>query len=151
MSQINENVVALKEKIKAAVTPDASTGVIGSPKELYESLLPEGLTLELKKQFQTHDGQVVAAAAAATGEIGIELMQKNKELDRVSLEIPVGHKDKINIAFDRSRQVPDRETNGTKTKYGVLSADYTMYGSKSRGDMLKVKTELAEAALKALG
>lgn len=150
MSQISNEVVALSDKIKKAVEVDASTGVITTPKDLYESLLPETLTIEQVKTLQEHNSQVIAASAKAVGELAIPLMAENKELDRVSLEIGVGHKDKINVTFDRSRQVPDRETNGTKTKHGIVSADYTMYGAKSRGEMLKVKNELAEAALKAL-
>lgn len=148
---LKEPTMKMFDVVAKTLQIDESTGVGTVSKETYEQTLPEGITIDTVKTLQEHNGYFIAAASKALGEAAIPVLKKNAELEKVTLSIPVGHKDQINIDFQRSRQVPDRESNGTKTKHGVLMASYDMYGSKSVGDLKKVKTELAEAALKALG
>jgi hypothetical protein len=85
-------------------------------------------------------------------------MQANKELERSTLELPTIGKDGFDFTYDRSRQVQTPERNadgsvtaGTKTAFGSLRVGYKTYGTKSRGELLKVKEQLANDAAKVFG
>jgi NADPH-dependent glutamate synthase beta subunit-like oxidoreductase len=149
--EIKKEVVEMAALIKADLKIDASTGVGVTSAALYEQLLPEGLTMDQVKALQDHNSTVFAAAALAVGESSIPLMKDNKDLEKVTAEILVGHKDKIKINFDRERSFPDQQTKGTITKMGQVNIGYDMYGTKNRGEVTKVKNFLTEMALEALG
>jgi hypothetical protein len=150
---VKQDIINIAAAIKKDMTLDAKTGVITVNKDLYERLLPEGLTKDTIELVQQHNTEFAAAAGLAIGEVAIPAMKKHKELERVSVSIPTVQKDAFNLNFDRSRQVPDRnaEGGGTKTKFGSLGVEFQMYGAKSRGQLGKVKEHLSSLALDALG
>ncbi len=151
---VKPEVVVMAEAIKADMKLDAKTGNVEVRKDLYESLLPEGLDKKTVQLVQDHNTLFVAAAGLALGEVAIPAMKKNKDLDRATVSIAATGKDAFNLNFDRSRQVPDRNAEGgagTRTKYGSLGAEFAFYGSKSRGQMNKIKEHLGAKAADAFG
>ena len=152
---IKPEVLEMSELISASLTMDKKTGKCSVPDNLYVSLLPEGITEDVVRTLQKHNGTVVAAAAHAVGEAAIPVMKKDKELDNVTLEMKTVDKDAIGVSFDRSRQVPSRDENnkpnGTRTKFGSTSVEVISYNAKNRGQLKAVKELLAEQAHKAFG
>lgn len=152
--EIKQEVINIAAAIEKDITIDAKTGVATASPDLYARLLPEGLTPAIIKDLNDHNALFAAAATLALGDKAIPVMKKHKDLDRISLSIASVGKDGFGVNFDRSRQVPDRGADGahgTKTKYGSASVEYVMYGTKSRGELLKVKAKLADDALAAFG
>lgn len=94
----------------------------GGVAELQESdileFLPEGLTLENIKATQTYTSDVAAGAAMAFGEKAAEYLKENKDIDQVTLAVPVG-KATINVGIQRYKDWPDLRNPGQKTRvYG---------------------------------
>ncbi len=150
MSEIKQDVLDLAAKLKAGITV-AKDGSATATEGLYESVLPEGVTMDQLKAIQTHNNTFIAAAAHAFGNESIGVMKKNAEVTQVTLSIPTVGKDSLDLSFQRERTIPNANGEGNSVKYGSLQAKYSMYGTGSRGQLLKVKQELSEAASAAFG
>lgn len=154
MSEIKQETKDLAARIKPEIKLNEKTGVGVISPELYEKLLPEGLTKKMAESFQAHNSSLIAATTYALGEIGVPAMKKNKDLDSVSVEMPTVGKDYIGVKINRSRTVPEggRDgVSGTKTKYGTTSIEMNVYASKPRGELSKVKSWISEQADAAFG
>lgn len=137
---------------KVGEVAEGGTAVVTTGKDLYERLLPEGLTLDIVQTVHDHHLQLAAAGTLAAGEIGLAAMKKDKKLNRVDLEIPATGKDSFGFQFDRSRQVPDRSpgnTGGTREKFGMGTTSFNMYGVQPKGQVDKVKKYLSQSAAEA--
>ena len=150
MSDIKQEVLDLAKLLKAGITI-AKDGSASVEEGLYEKHLPEGVTMEQLKEVQKHNNNFIAAAAHAFGDESITIMKKNAEVSAVSLSIPTVGKDSLDLSFQRERSIPNANGEGTNVKYGSLQAKYNMYGTGSRGQLLKVKQELSERATAAFG
>ncbi len=150
MSDIKPEVLELSKKLKAGITitKDGSASVADG---IYEQNLPEGVSMDTLKEIQKHNNTFIAAAAHAFGTEAIGTMKKNAEVSAVSLSIPTVGKDSLDLSIQRERPIPNANGEGTTVKYGSLQAKYNMYGAGSRGQLLKVKQELSEAASAAFG
>jgi len=152
-SKITETTRSLADKLKAEITVDVTTGTVADQKSFFMDNLPEGVTPELVATYEGYKDTVVKAGGLALGEVSIDAMKANPELNRVTMTIPTVGKSYIGYAFDRSRQVPSRNddgTTGTREKLGALTVDVVTYGTKNRGEFAAVKNELSEMALMGL-
>jgi hypothetical protein len=155
-SKITEATRSLADRLKAEITVDAKTGTTPTPKTFFKDNLPEGLTMDHVSLYEGYRDTLIKAGGLALGELATPVMAENPELERATLTIPTSDNGKnyIGYAFDRERQVPNRNedgTTGTKTKYGSLTVDVVTYGTKNRGELANVKSELSEMAMAAFG
>lgn len=152
---IDQEIVNMAAAITAELKVDPKTGVgTLSRADVYEALLPEGLTAQIVADVRAHDGKMAAAGLLALGEATVPLMKKHKDLTSTTLTIPATGKDSFSFSMSRERQVPDKGvdgTYGTKTKYGSGTAEFNMYGTKTNGQLKTVKQTLAAAALASFG
>lgn len=143
------------EKLLAKEMTIGKDGVITVAEGTYIKLLPASVTEEQALELQAYNTRLAAAATLAVGNMAIPAIKKDKALDRVTMNMTTLGKDYLAVTFDRSRQVPSRDAdnvpNGTKDKFGMTTVEYGMYGAKSRGELLKVKTMLSEMATAAFG
>lgn len=146
--EIKAEVLELAEKLRKDITV-AKNGEGAVPEGFYEKLLPEGVSMDQLKSIQAHNTNLIAAAGLVFGEKSIEVLKSHKDLEQTSLTIPTVGKDNLGFNFTRTRQVPG--DGGTVTKYGSLSVKAETYGTGSRGQLLKVKQQLSEAATSAFG
>jgi len=149
MTEIKKEVLDMSEKIGKGLTLDGN--VVSASDGLYESLLPEGVSMDLLERVQAHDTEVLAATALAVGKMGNHAMKKDETLNKISLVMPTVGKDTFSFAYDRSRQVrdgaPGDKDAGMKTKYGIMTLGVDKYGAGNRGEVGAVKSFLsAEAA-----
>lgn len=151
MSEIKPEVLDLAAKLKAGITisKDGSTATVAEG--LYEQNLPSNISMDVLKEAQKHNNVFIAAAGYAFGESAIDVMKKNAEISAVSISIPTVGKDTLDLTFKRESQFPNAGGEGTTTKYGTLMTKYNMYGTGSRGQVLKVKQELSEKATAVFG
>lgn len=152
MTELTKEVLDLSAKITNGLTLD---GKVVTPAEgLYESLLPEGLSMDTLERAQAHDTQVLAAAAHAVGMLAIPAMKKDESLNKITLELPTVGKDTFGVAFDRVRQVrdgaPGDKDAGMKPKYGITTVSVDKYGAGNRGEVGAVKAFLSNEAAEAL-
>ncbi len=153
-SDIKPAVLDMSKQIKVEIALDKATGVATVPADLYERLLPDGLTVGAIKIQQEHNSVFAAATLHALGQVAVPALHKNKDIDSVDLSVPTVGKDTFNASVQRSRQVPNRTpdgVSGTTTKFGSSSIEFNMYGTKSRGQIAKVKDALSAEATKILG
>lgn len=87
--EIKATTRTLADSLKAAMTL-GENGIATTEPDWYEKNLPEGLTMDQRKQFQNHDSAVMAAQAVALGEIGIPMLKENTTLSQLSASLAVG-------------------------------------------------------------
>lgn len=87
--EIKATTRALADSLKAAMTL-GENGIATTEPTWYENNLPEGLTMDQRKQFQNHDSAVMAAQAVALGEMGIPMLKENTTLSQLSASLAVG-------------------------------------------------------------
>jgi hypothetical protein len=108
------------------------------------------------KSIKAHEecnSVIIAASTKAFGIQSVEAMNANNDIERTSIEIPMGHKNNLSITMDRSKEYNNHLTgNNEKTvKYGVITAAYEVKGGKQTSGVLKkVRHEIAELALSKL-
>jgi hypothetical protein len=158
----------LSAEIKKEMKLDPKTGVGSVTEGWYVNNLGRAVPDDIKakypgiendvvpiiKSVQDHNTIVAAAAGLAFGQMSEAVMKDNKEIERTTMDLPTLGKDGFDFTYDRTKQVPDRTadgTVGTKTVHGSLRVGYRTYGTKSRGELLKVKEQLATDAAKVFG
>lgn len=142
---LNANVQSLSEKLQSAMTLESETSTFTVPEGFYEENLPEGLTMGQVSQLQSHNADVLAAVALATGEKGVKAMADDKKLDSVSTVLKIG-KDSLAATLNRSVEVSDGK-GGRQQKYGYLVAKHTIDASDGgKGSLKKVRGHIYELA-----
>ncbi|QXO10141.1 hypothetical protein pEaSNUABM37_00180 [Erwinia phage pEa_SNUABM_37] len=115
--EIKATTRSLADSMKAAMTM-GENGVAVTAPDWYEKNLPEGLTIEQRKQFQNHDSAVMAAQAVALAETGLPVMKENAGLTQISTSLAVGAD---TIATDIVREYQ----HGKNTINGHVISSYT--------------------------
>ncbi len=155
MSELKQEVLDLSQTIAKGLTLDTKNNTVTAAEGLYESILPEGITMDYLERVQAHNTDVIAATQLAVGRIAIPAMHKHADLNKVTLSLPTVGKDTFDFAFDRSRQVrdgaPTDKDAGMKTKYGASTVSVDIYGAGSRGSLAAVKALLSVEATETLG
>ena len=158
MSELKTEVLELAKKIKAAIELDEKTGEVkGDTKVVYDENLPEGITPEVVKTLSGYNSTFVAAGTYAVGEIAVEAFKKHSGLERVHAELPMGHKDRMEVAVDRvleTRNNLQKDENGEPklvVKYGATRVALDVQAAHNAGQLKVARaaiSEMAEAALK---
>lgn len=128
LKALDKKTRSLADSMKAAMTMSES-GNATTANDWYGSTLPEGLTMELHKQFQEHNSLIPAAQAIALAELGMPLMQSNPDLAQISATVSVGGD---TIATDIVREYQ----HGKQTVNGHVISSYTVNAAGSnRGEL----------------
>ena len=155
---MNEKVIELANKIMQGIELDNKSG-IGKEKEkpghIFESTLPENMTVETVKAVNNHVSNFVAASAKAFGELSIEAMAGNKDLNETSIEIKTVDKDHVGHTVRRkavyeNRIRPTEGSDNTFTVYGAMSTEYKTRAGKNTGSLKAVRTHITELAMEKL-
>jgi hypothetical protein len=158
----------LADKLHKVMKIDAKTGAGTVPETWYVETLDKALPEKIVEKFpgivaalprimehlQDHNALVTAGASLAFGEASEKVLKKHSELTKTEIEIPTIRKDGFELQYERTRQVPTRNadgTTGTRAAYGLLRAGYHTYSADSVGELKKVKRYLSESAARVLG
>jgi hypothetical protein len=155
MSEISKETLDLSAEIGKALTLDGEVFVPaeGTYEKAITALVPDA-PMELHERIQAANMTIMAAGMHAVGVKGIEAMEKDPSLNKVTCELPTIGKDTFNFSFERSRQVrasaPGEKDTTMKTKFGIATLGVDIYGAGSRGEVQAVKTFLSDKAADAL-
>lgn len=145
-NEVPESVQELAKSLKKDLK-HSDTGVGELPKDIYEKHLPEGLTMDTIKKFQSHNSDFLAALSLANGESSAALMKKKKDLASTNIEIKVG-KDTMGCVYTREKivTIPGNPPI-QKTTYGHNRPFYEAYAAgPNRGALKKVNDFLKASA-----
>lgn len=144
----NDEVKAVREQIEI----DPKTGLSKLSESVYADFLKEntGIEIDTVSQISAADTRFIAVLGKATGEAGVPVLHKNKDLDRITVVAPRDGKNKFEIDLKRETRNINPATKEEVVKHGVLSAKFDFYGTHNNGDFKKVRTEVSEAAAKKL-
>lgn len=150
-NEISQDVLNLSAELKGKITI-GDKGVATIDKAYYKELLAqEGVELASAEKLQALHSRLAPAAVHATGEVAVPYMKKHKDIEKVELSIPMLGKDSLDVTIKREKEVRNPQSGEVSTVYGVASAGFSVYSTRPRGEMAKVKEHLAGLALKALG
>lgn len=128
---VSEAIKTLAKAIAADLTVNED-GTVKAPDDLFAKHLPEGLDLATVKKVHTQRQEFMAASALAVGEVGIEAMKANKNLDQVQLKVNVG-KDVATVTTVRRHEQAVPGSQDTVVSHGYTTASYKAKG----GSVLK--------------
>ena len=149
---MNEQIVALANKIEAGLSVNEKTGVGEAKADVYHDNLPEGLTKEVVTQVSNYNSDFVAASTYAFGRMAVKAMADNPALNSAFIDITMSGKDTVSIETDRSRTFtkPGDDTKAEITKYGSTSVAYTVHAGKNAGQLKAARNALVDLATQAL-
>lgn len=150
--KIKPEIRELADKFKAAtqIEKDGAATVTG---DVFHDTLGEGLTKEIVEAVYDHRDNCNKAGQLAAGELFVDAMAKNSDLDRGTVSYGLGGKDVLNVTVDRSRTYPGAPGSGDSekiTKYGVVSATLDIVSTHNTGDVKKIRNLVAQYGLEQL-
>lgn len=145
---IKPEVLEMSEKIKSQLKIDGRNGHITGEDNIFESTLPEDLTMETVNKVSDHNTTFVAAGVHAMGSLAVEAMKDHSHLNEATGSIKMGGKDTLDVNIERSRTYANRLQEGADdvVKHGVMDINYTVMAGKNAGQLKKVKMAIGEYA-----
>lgn len=148
--EINPQIRSIANTLKEHAEIDESTGTVSMPKGTFEQTLPEDLDMKTVKKVYGHTEDVTAALTLATGEIGEDVLKRNKKIDGISSELKIPRHLEMSASYNRHTVGPRSVTDRTPVdRYGTTSARVrTSAQNYTRADMKTVRSHLARRAEK---
>ena len=145
----------LVKKIQTSIT-GAETGTAQAGDEVYNANLPEGLTAETVQQVSDYTTVFVASGMEAAGAVALAAMKKDKKLDSVNVNLPLGAFGQADCSVYRSKEVtiPPAEKGGEATKelqFGVNRCSVSFVAGKNSGLLGKARDAIKEQATAIFG
>lgn len=154
MSKITPEVANLSDRLKNGITivVDKDVATTTVTPGMFMLNKPESLPEEFIKQYEAYSSDYYAASVKAGGELSVDLMAKNKNLEEVHLAFPLAGKNLFNVNVARSETSTTPGTGVPVTKYGVVTAKLVTYDARAnRGAIKAIRDELSASALAAFG
>lgn len=151
----SKEVEAIADVVQKGLTYDKAGKKFTPADKLFESTLPEGLTIDSVMAGYDAVTNFVAGSKLGFGLASIEAMKSDKKLDTTTVEISLGGKNFVTHSAKRSATYPGISKPGEEpkppvTKYSPISTTVTMEAGRNVGDMKKVTVALAAMAQNAL-
>lgn len=116
-------------------------------KDAFKLSLPEDISYETVKKVNNHAQNFALAVAAVNGEKAIDVLKKDKGLEKVSVSAEMYH-GKVVHTVNRSATIRNMQTGAETEVFGHSSTKITITGNGK--DFKAVKSRIAELAAKAL-
>lgn len=149
---LKQEVLDLSTKIEAAMAIDVTTGIVTTESNIYETSLPEGISLDLVNRIETHNNNFIAGAAHAVGRIGVNAMKDNTSLNSAETLIRMGGKNELGLTVERERTYRNpKDQENPVVKNGVVSITYDVVADNDAGQVKAARqiiNGLAASALK---
>lgn len=133
------------------------TGESTIEENLYESHLPEGLTMETVSNVRRYTSNFIAAGQHAFGVAAVDAMKKNDDLFKLSDTVSLGDKDSVTYTVERNRTFmvhvgANKDNPKPVLKHGICAATVVMAGTSGSAGQLKIaRTHVGAYAAKLLG
>lgn len=146
---MSTNVKLLASTTDLSIVKDGlCIGADGTPDSrvagLYDAqLIKDGLEPAVARKYQEHRSQFIAQAGHAFGTQALDYMKKNKDVENLTVTIPVGH-DSTTFSVDRTRETSDGK-GGRMEHNGYMTVGYTARGAGgSSGELKKVREHMKQ-------
>ena len=151
-ASVNEaKVQSLSELILAETKIDNTTGVGTSDDKVYEKTLPEDVTMEMVTKVTDHNTVFIAAATKVAGQLAIEAMKENKDLQRATVPFNMGVRDQLTVNVDRQATFPNpKNPEEPIVKHGSTSIKYDVRPAHNVGVLKTVRQDISRLAAEAL-
>ncbi len=147
LAKVNQAAQAVAANIQAAITfDDDGAGVLPETFVADNLALASGseeLSIETVKLVQTTSSNLAVGLALGLGNASLDLMSKNKNLDRTNAALEFGN-DLIRASVDREMTVRVPGTNEEKKKYGNTSVKLESGAVAKRGELKRVLTHVSD-------
>ena len=145
----------LVKKIQASIS-GVETGTAQAGDGVYNECLPEGLTPETVQQVSDYTTVFVASGMEAAGSVALAAMKKDKKLESVSVNLPLGAFGQADCSVFRNKEVtiPPTEKGGEATKevqFGVNRCSVSFVAGKNSGLLGKARDAIKEQATTMFG
>jgi hypothetical protein len=148
--KFKDDFIALEDKLKPLATGDAKTGIVSIPAGALLENAPEGVTeasYETHKKFFDLANNVLTKIGA---DVSVDLFKENKELQEVTMTVPIYKKDAYEGVFKRTGTSRNVRTGEVSTYVGSIGVGRINYvSSRTQTEWQAIKTNLrnmAEAA-----
>lgn len=149
--ELKPEVQAMSDKLTEGFVIDVNAKTVTTKDGLYESTLPEGLTIDIVKNVQDHNSTFVAAGAHAFGKLAVDAMKANKGLDKLTVDITMCGKDSVSYTVDREQERINHLGGGeTIHKFGVITTTLDVRAGKNGGQLKVARSLIGEMAMASL-
>lgn len=132
---LSTEVSALSQKLEKALKVEKD-GTITPDKDLYKTLLPEGLTMDSVKAVQKHNSDLTSATAMAVGNLASDFLKKHKDIDEVTLDKFAFGRDFVRGSYKRAAEVSGIG-GSSKTRHGWMTFKYSAASAGVSGAAFK--------------
>lgn len=148
---LKEDVLALSKKIEEAMAIDNNTGIVTTGGDIYETTLPEGITIETVNTIEKHNGDFIAASAHAIGQVAVNAMKDHSALASAETVIKMGGRNELGLTVERERTYRNPQ-DATKpvVKNGVVTITYDVAADNDSGQVKNARTIINNLAASAL-
>lgn len=145
---LKDEIVSLAAKLEKEITLDKKSGVGSAKDDLYESNLPEDLTMAEVKKVSDYNTSFAAAGTLAFGNLSVAAMAGNKSLETTSIDIKMGVKDNLAIGVARTKEYANRLGGADEiiVKHGEVTVGYKVRAGKNAGQLKAARQQIAELA-----
>jgi hypothetical protein len=147
LEKVSDEVKALAAKLEAAFVVDGD-GVSTLPKDVFETNLPEGLTIKEVKNVQHTLLNFVDATTLALGNKGITHLAANKEMPSLTTKFRAGN-DSISASFTRAVNMRNPGTGEGFVRNGVSNTKLLAGANAKRAGYKLITDDLTERATSA--
>ncbi len=140
----------LKEKYRPHVVADAKAGTLSIPLGVVFQNAPEGMTeatYERDRKFLDLTNNALTLLGA---EKSVELMKENKDLQQVTMQVPIWKKDSYEGVFKRQGQSRNVRTGEVSNYVGAVGVGrINVVSTRTQTEMANIKSymrQMAEAA-----
>ena len=151
-TSVNESKVqTLSDLILAETKMDNTTGAGSSSDNVYEKTLPQDVTMDMVTKVTEHNTVFIAAATKVAGQLAIDAMKANKDLQRATVPFNMGVRDQLTVSVDRQATFPNpQKPEEPIVKYGSTSVKYDVRPAHNVGTLKTVRQEISKLATEAL-
>jgi hypothetical protein len=149
--KLNPAVEEMKGKIYEAIAV-SNTGDVEKTDNVYESTLPDDITIDMVKRINTHNELFIAAAYDAVGDAARGAALEHEGIKQVNATFGMTGRNTLHVQWDRAVErnagiAEKGKVAPKKTVYGAMSGKLTVAGTDTgSGELGKVARRQKQAA-----
>ena len=146
-SAIKPEVQAVADSITKAFQLDESSGIVTTEvRPLDVASEHTGATKEMFETVKKTESIAMAGTTLAIGTIGLEAMEKHKNLNHVQAVVPMYGDETYSTGINRVTETRNVKTGEPMDVWGQTHTRFTTTSSANKGQMAKVRQHLKEMA-----
>lgn len=151
MAEVKQTTREYANTFKQHADVDIKAGRITLKDTAFNAALEQGgVSTEEYKKVTELNANIAAGLGLFTGEAGIDIFKKNKDIETVAAQLSTIGRDSFKASFERSGQFTNPKTKEKVVQHGILNVQHNVIGTK-KGQYGAVKQLLKAQAGEAYG